>query len=112
MITRELPKSAWQSYFDHVSKQLKETELVELEVASLKLGDQIETEWVPFYGITYDPKDDLVEFVLEGLDHLIKQPTQIFVTEDDGGLRCIDVIDAENNKHIARLKEILKLPPA
>jgi Family of unknown function (DUF5335) len=31
-------------------------------VASLVLGDQIEAEWVPVLGITYDQKDDVLEY--------------------------------------------------
>ncbi len=112
MATRELSKSEWQSYFDNISKQLKATAQAEIEVASMNLGDQIEAEWVAFYGITYDPKDDLVEFVLEGLDHLIKQPSQIFVDENDDGLCSVEIVDSEEIKHIARFKEVLKLPAA
>lgn len=37
-------------------------------MASLKLGNQIEAEWVPLLGITCDPKNDLVEVLPEGLD--------------------------------------------
>ncbi len=107
MATRELPKSEWQSYFDNVSKQLKAAQ-AELEVASMDLGDQIETEWVSFYGITYDPKDDLVEFVLEGLDHLIRNPKQIFVDEGSEGLSSVEIVDSDNFKHIAILKQALK----
>lgn len=42
----------------------------EIEVALLDIGDQIEAEWVPLLGITYDPKDDPVVVLLDGLDHL------------------------------------------
>jgi len=107
MATRELPKSEWQSYFDNVSKQLKAAK-AELEVASMNLGDQIETEWIPFFGITYDPKDDLVEFVLEGLDHLIRSPKQIFVDEGADGLTSVEIVDSDDVKHIAVLKQALK----
>ena len=39
----------------------------EIEVASLDLGDQIEAEWLPLLGITYDDKDDVLEIALEEL---------------------------------------------
>jgi len=77
-------------------------------VASMNLGDQIETEWIPFFGITYDPKDDLVEFVLEGLDHLIRSPKQIFVDEGADGLTSVEIVDSDDVKHIAVLKQALK----
>ncbi len=107
MATRELPKSEWQSYFDNVSRQLKAAR-AELEVASMNLGDQIETEWVSIYGMTYDPKDDLVEFVLEGLDHLIRRPKQIFIDEGAEWLVSVEIVDSDDVQYIAKLKQVLK----
>ena len=52
--------------FDRLSKTL-EGKQAEIEVASLSLGDQVEAEWLPLHGITYDPNDDLVEVALERL---------------------------------------------
>ncbi|HHJ40528.1 MAG: hypothetical protein AXA67_10365 [Methylothermaceae bacteria B42] len=110
MATRELPKSQWETYFDHVSAHLKAVQ-AEIEVASMNLGDQIEAEWVPFYGVSYDPKDDLVEFILEGVDHLVPHPGKILVEDGPEGLHNIEVIDSEGIRHIAKFKEALKLPP-
>jgi hypothetical protein len=39
---------------------------VEIETASLKLGGQVAAEWLPMIGLSYDPKDDLIEIALEG----------------------------------------------
>jgi hypothetical protein len=44
----------------------------EIEVASLALGAQIEAEWLPFLGIDYDPRNDIIEIALDGLDHLVR----------------------------------------
>jgi hypothetical protein len=43
----------------------------EIEIAGLVFGDHVAAKWLPLLGITYDPKGDLVEIALEGLDHLI-----------------------------------------
>src|SRR5258708_28518923 len=77
-MSRKIPRSGWQSYFDAMSKVMDGRQ-AELEVESLGLGDQIETEWVALDGIVYDPKDDLVEMVLEDLDHMIRKPREIWV---------------------------------
>jgi hypothetical protein len=69
MTTRKLDKRQWRTVFDRLSKTL-EGKQAEIEVASLSLGDQVEAEWLPLHGITYDPNDDLVEVALEGLDHI------------------------------------------
>ncbi len=52
-----------------------------MEVASLKLGDRIEAEWLPLLGISYDPKNDLIDIALEGVDHMIHHPREIYVAE-------------------------------
>ena len=58
---RTLKKSEWHGYFDRVSRALL-GKRAKIEVASLVLGDQIEAEWVPVLGITYDQKDDVLEY--------------------------------------------------
>lgn len=110
MATRAISKSQWETYFDSISKHLKANR-AELEVAAINLGDQIEAEWVPLYGISYDPKDEVIEFVLEGMDHLVHRPKEVYVDDDVEGLRSIEVIDGTGVRHIARLKEVVKLPP-
>jgi hypothetical protein len=34
-------------------------------------------EWPPLRGVAYDPKDDVLEVALEGIDHLIEHPREI-----------------------------------
>jgi hypothetical protein len=80
----KLDKKQWRAFFDGVTSML-EGKRAEIEVASLRLGDQIEAEWLPLLGISHDPKDDVVEVALEGLDHLIPKPREIYI--DDDGLR-------------------------
>jgi hypothetical protein len=38
-----------------------------IKVASPKLDDQVEAEWLPFSGISYEPDDDAIVIVLEGM---------------------------------------------
>ena len=88
MTTRKLEKTEWRSFLDRVSKLLDAKE-AEIEVTSLRLGDQVEAEWLPLIGITYDPGDDLVEVALEGLDHMIRRPRDIYVEIGAGTLASI-----------------------
>src|SRR3954470_7501133 len=81
MFNRKLEKAEWESFFNFLSKQL-EGKLAEIEIASLKVGDQIEAEWLPLIGITYDPKDDIVEIALEDVDHIINKPREIYFAEE------------------------------
>jgi hypothetical protein len=80
MTARKLEKTEWRRFFDWVSKGLV-GKRAEIEIASLALGDQIEAEWLPLLGITFDPKNDILEIALDGLDHLISRPREIYIDE-------------------------------
>jgi Family of unknown function (DUF5335) len=111
MPTRKLDKREWHPFLDGISKLLEAKE-AEVEVASLALGDQIEAEWLPLYGLAYDPKDDVVEVALEGLDHMIPHPREIYVQDGTAGLTSLEVIDATGAKQIVKLRDQLMLPGA
>jgi len=85
MASRALSKPEWESYCDRISKGLV-IKRAQIEVTSLTLGDQIAAKWLPLLGITYDPKDDLLEIALEGFDHLINKPQSISVDDGPQGL--------------------------
>jgi len=107
MATRKLDKKEWKTFFDRISKIL-EGKQAEIEVVSLGLGDQVQAEWIPLYGIAYDPKDDLVEVILDGLDHMIAKPHEIYVEDGTAGLESVEIIDAEGIKQIVKLRDELE----
>jgi hypothetical protein len=109
MTIRKLEKSKWHAFFDGLSKML-EGKRAEIEVASLALGDQIEAEWLPLLGLAYDPKDDLFEVTLDGVDHMIRKPREIYLDDDAGGLMSIEIVDAEGTRQIVKLRDPLMLP--
>lgn len=109
MATVKLDKGTWQAYFDRITK-LVVGKQAEIEVASLNIGDQIEAEWVALLGIAYDPKSDLVEILLEGLDHLIRNPRDIYVDQGPTGLTSMEVIDTDDVRQIIRLRDPVMLP--
>jgi hypothetical protein len=108
-MAKQLEKSQWRTYFDWMSKALV-GKRAEIEVASLKLGDQIEAGWLPLIGITYDPKDDIIEIALEGVDHLIHKPRGIYVEQEGLELSTLEVIDAEGVRQIIVLRDPMMLP--
>lgn len=109
MAAAEIERSRWAPFLDSLTKSLIGKQ-AEIEVVSLDLGDQIQTEWTPLIGITYDHKDDLIEIALEDLDHLIRSPRQLFIDYAVGGLAAIEIIDADDNRQIVKLKDPLALP--
>jgi hypothetical protein len=83
----------------------------EIEIASLELGAQVEAEWLPLLGITYDPKDGSFEIALEGHDHLIHHPREVYFDYGPGGLVSLEIVDDEGTRQIVKLRDPLLLPP-
>jgi hypothetical protein len=109
MTIRRLEKPEWRPFLDAVSKLLEAKE-AEIEVASLDLGDQVQAEWLPLLGISYDPNDDIVEVALDGLDHIIHNPREIYLDIGAGGVGSLEIVDANGVKQIVKLKDQLALP--
>jgi hypothetical protein len=108
MTARVLAKPEWQSYCDRVSKGLP-GKRVQIEVIGLRIGDQIAAKSLPLIGITYDPKDDLVEIGMEGLDHLIAKPRAISVDDGPEGLTSMEIVDSDGQRQILKLMTPLML---
>lgn len=103
MATVQLAKNDWQTYFDRFSKKLGDKQ-VEIEVSSLKLGNQVESRWAPLRGVSYDPKDDVLAIFLEGLEHNIQRPQTIFVEQADGEVNSMEVVEQDDTRQIIRLR--------
>lgn len=111
MATRKLEKAQWESYFDGVSKNLKGVE-GQLEVVSEELGDQVEVEWAFVEGLSYDPKDDVfeIQFAEGKHNHLIQNPFEIYVEEEAGTLKAVEVLKEDGTKFVLKLKPAPALP--
>jgi hypothetical protein len=103
MSTRKIENERWTEYFDHLSS-VTETQLIKIEIVGLSVGDQTETEYVEFGGISYDDGADTINVQAGLLGHEIYHPKQVYVQEDDNGLVSMEITDAEDNKHILFLK--------
>src|SRR3979490_2605887 len=110
MTIHKLEKAEWRPFLDLVSK-VRPAKQAEIEVASLKLGDQVEAEWLPLLGLAYDPNDDIVEVALDGLDHMIPRPRELYIDNFIGSLSSLEIIDADGVKQIVKLRDPLMLPP-
>ena len=108
---RNLPQTEWKGFFDSMSDALLGRS-VEIEVASLELGDQIVADRIPMIGITYDSHDDMLDIGLDRINHLIRHPRQILVEEGSTGLLSVAVVDGEDTRQVIRLKDPLKLSAA
>ena len=109
MSISKLEKSAWLPYFNGMSKVL-DGKRAEIEIDALTIGSQIEAEWVPLLGISYDPHDDIVDIILEGLDHRIYHPKELFIEQNAAELTSVEVVDGDDVHHIVKLRDPLMLP--
>ena len=109
MAISKLEKDVWHPYFDNMA-HLLEGKRVDIEIDALAIGSQQEASWLPLLGIVYDYRNDLLEVALEGLDHLIYHPSEIFVDQNGVELLSMEVIDADAVRHIIKLRDPLMLP--
>lgn len=103
-------KGNWREAADLLSRAIH-GQMARLEVADIAMGDQVYAEWAPLEGLSYDPKDDLFEIQLEGLDHLVFHPNVFAISEHDGLADSLAVVDGRGAQHIVKLREPIALPP-
>lgn len=108
MSTRTLTRAEWRRYCDRVSKAVAGRS-VELEVASLELGDLVEARWLPLRGIVFDARGDVLEIALDGVGHSILAPREVLLEETERGLVAIEVVAADDSIEILRFREPLCL---
>jgi hypothetical protein len=110
MAATQIDRERWATFLETITNSLIGKQ-AEIEVISLNLGDQIEAEWTPLIGISYDRKNDLIEIALEGLDHMVRSPRELYIDYAIGELAtAIEIIDADDNRQIVRFKDPLALP--
>lgn len=110
MATRTLARAEWRRYCDRVSKEIAGRS-VELDVASLELGDRVEARWLPLLGVVFDARGDVLEIALEGIGHSIVSPREIHLEETERGLVGLEIVSADETVETLRFKEPLRLEP-
>jgi hypothetical protein len=109
MATELLEKGSWHSYFDAMSKALSGKE-AQIEVNAIDIGAQVEAQFTPLLGIVYDNRSEILEVLLEGLDHTIAKVREIFVDHDGVNLNSICITDSDGVQQIIRLRDAHVLP--
>jgi uncharacterized protein DUF5335 len=108
MPLRMIGREQWRGFCDRVSKRLVDHH-AETAIASLGLGSQVEAQWLPLLGVAYDPKGDLVEIGLQGLDHRVRRPHQLYADEGPTGLAALVILDDDGLRHEVRLRQPLRV---
>ncbi len=99
MTTEVLTSERWQPFFDRISKSLTGRP-VRVEITSLAIGHQVEADSMALLGLTYEPKNDVIELALEGLHHVIRCPLQVFVEHQGTQVLSIEIVDAAGERQI------------
>jgi hypothetical protein len=82
----------------------------EIEVVSPTDGILIEARWLPVIGIVYDPASDALKIMLDGVDHFVFQPRELYLDFGGGGVQSLGILDQENAWQIVLLRDPLMLP--
>lgn len=107
MAIRSLPRADWAEYFDNFSDTKNDTgriDYAEIRILSPENGVQPQTSWLPLQGLTYDPKNDLLDVAVTGLDHLIGHPAVIYVDEVRGRLDRFEVERRDGTQEIIEIR--------
>ena len=106
--TRQLPRAEWKRYFDRFTKEHLEggdSEAATVELVSPTLGDQFAVSAVRLLGLDFDPKSGALEVLLEGVDHLIFEPKEIWVLEGEPGfVATLEIVHADDVREIIYLR--------
>ena len=108
MTTKKLERTQWKSYFNETARSL-ETKQVEIEISGPHIGDQIEAEWVPLNGLSYDDRGNYFDVATSRLNHRIADVKTISVEQDISGIKSMELVDGDGNHQILRFKPPLAL---
>ena len=108
MATEQIPRHQWKDYFDRFTKRYlrdDRPETARIELLSPALGDQVEAEAVHLLGISYDAKSEVLEVLLENIDHLVFHPKEIWaIEEEDGFLSGVEIVRDDGTKEILTVR--------
>ena len=106
--TKQLPRAEWKDYFERFTRDFLSDDgpdAATIEVMSPTLGDQFEVSSARLLGLDYDAKEDTFEVLVEDLDHLVFEPTEIWILEGESGfVSTIEVVQADGTKQIIYLR--------
>jgi hypothetical protein len=108
--TKQIPLDQLEDYFNKFTRHFllrESTNAVDVEVLAPDWGDQFAAEGAHLFGITYDPKDKSLEFELEGGDHRVLNPREVWTIEElDGFVKAVEVVREDGTREVARVNRL------
>jgi len=111
MTTRKIDKAHWRGFLENVTHTLVDSGS-EAEVGYLALRCRIGEKWLGLFGLNYDPRNDAIEIALDGVDHMIDAPRELYAELGPGGLEALEIVGANHTSQIVRLRTPLPLAGA
>ena len=106
--TKQLSPDRMQAYFDGFSRRFlrrDSTPVVDVEVLSADLGDQVQTEGERLIGISYEPRTRALEVELESGGLRAYKPKEVWaIEEDDGFIQALEIVRDDDTKEIVRVR--------
>ena len=106
--TKQLARTEWGTYFDRFTRERLQAGApgdATIEIVSPTLGDQFQASAVRLLGLTYDPKSESLEVLLENVDHLIFRPTEIWVVESEPGfISTLEIVQSDGTKELIYIR--------
>jgi uncharacterized protein DUF5335 len=109
MGVEKIDKSRWIGVCAAVSIGLL-GKRAQIEVISPGDGLLIEAHRLPVIGIAYDAENDALRIMLDGVDHFVFQPRELYLDSGLGGVQSLGILDQENAWQIVLLRDPLMLP--
>jgi hypothetical protein len=106
--TKKIPREQWRDVLDRFTKRYLRDDLPEaitIDHLSPELGDQVAVEEARLLGIAYDPRSKVLEVLLHDVDHLVFQPKELWVAEEEEGfLAWIEIVRDDDTKEILKIR--------
>lgn len=99
MSTTVLEQQKWPEFFQNLPRTIT-ADQIKIEVIGATIGSQTLASHRHLHGVTFEPKQSLLEIQMEGMTHVIRDPREIFIDELEGKVVAIQVIGPDALQHI------------
>ncbi len=82
----------------------------EIEVLSPIRRIAVRASGLPVIGIAYDRERDALRIMLDGLDHFVSRPREMYLDFFDGGFQSLGILDQDNTWQVVVLRDPVMLP--
>jgi hypothetical protein len=108
--TKQVPRERLHTYFEEFTKRFlrdESPEVVDVEVIEPEFGDQVLTAGARLLGITFEPRKNSLEIMLETGDHRDLNPQEVWVVEEpDGFVSAVEVVRDDGSREVLSVKRV------